>query len=178
MTTYNINTNIQLPNGLESSIDQSDDRSANWEDLASTLQEKAGKRLEDVNLLISRATITIAAIAFLVPCLLEQDLNAFSFTLVAIPIGLSFLCMVVSIFMDTPVPIKSSEAVAMLESEEHCNMSREEFSKWKARSYRDGLYGFNKSYEKRRRWQLVSFVLLGLAILLLFMFKYIIIDLV
>lgn len=178
MITYNININIQPPNDLKGSLDQNDDRSANWEDLASTLQEKAGKRLEDVNLLIYRATITIAAIAFLVPYLLEQDLNTFSFTLVAIPIGLSFFCMVVSIFMNTPVPIKSSEAIAMLESEEYCNMSREEFSKWKARSYRDGLCGFNKSYEKRRGWQLASFALLGLAIMLLFVFKYITISIV
>lgn len=178
MTTHNINTTIQLPNNSRGDLESGDDRSANWEDLANTLQEKANKRLDDVNLLVSRAAITIAAIAFIVPDLLKQDLDAFSFTLVAIPVVLSFICIIISIFTNTPVPIKPDEAVSMLESEDYCNMSRREFSRWKARSYRDGLQGFNKAYEKKRRWQLASFILLGLAILLLLLFRYVTIDII
>lgn len=153
-------------------------RSENWEDLATMLQEKTNKRLDDANLLVSRASLIIAAIVVIVPCILEQELNLFSFIIICTLTALSFICMVISIFISTPVPIKPDEVVSMLESEKYCNMSREDFSNWKARCYRDGLEGFNKAYEVKRRWQLASFVFLGLAILLLFIFKYITIGIV
>ena len=175
MTTHSINASIQ-PSGNSKKGQANDDRAANWEDLANTLQEKTNKRLDDINLIVSRASITIAAIAFLIPCLLEQGLSAFLLVVAAIPIVVSFIYMTVSIFIVTPVPIKPDEAVSMLESEKHRDMSREEFSKWKARSYSVGLQGFNEAYEKKRHYQLISFIALGLAIILLVLFKCITID--
>lgn len=143
----------------------------NWEDLANMIKDKTLKRLDDINTLTSRASVIIAAIAFLLPSILSSNLTSPQLILLAILAIASFVCMAISLFTTLIVPINSNESIEKLEKGDLSNVSREDFSRWKAKSYAAGLNGINQQYEKRRQKQMLSFILLGCTMVLLVLFN-------
>lgn len=150
----------------------------NWMDLASLLQDKTMHRMGDINMLISRAGIIIAGIAVLTDCLLTQNLSTVPFLLVAALILASLILTIASLFIQVEAPINPDDAIRMLGSKEFHNMSRTNFSKWKAESFRKSLKSINAEYDKHRRLQILSFVFFAIAILVLFISKYVNIDII
>lgn len=150
-------------------IDKHEDKK--WEDLAIMIKDKTSKRMDDINLLTSKASVIIAAIAFLLPSILESKLNVAQILILTVFIMISFIFMSSSLFATFKVPIDANKSIKQLDSGDLSNASKEEFDKWKAKSYAEGLQGINTMYEKQRKKQILSFLSLGITIVLLIIFN-------
>ena len=162
----------------EAKDDQSNDtvRAVKWQRLANVLQNKTNSRLSSTEYLIGRASLMIAAVAFLVPAILEQEMHWLFFLLSFVSVVVSLILMAISIFTAPVVPIDPRRMIDDLKDDDRSDnpMSERDFSVWLCRSYRDGLEGYDKDYIKNRNLQKWSIGLLILAISLLFINKGII----
>lgn len=155
--------------------DTNDQRTQNWLDLTSHLQEKVLKRTSEVTFLHTKAGFLIAAAIIELQVLSElpkftNDLMVFGLIIAGV---LAFASLVISIISmnisKSATPLNPDDMILGLT--ERPKMSRSDFANWLAKSYAAANKEFNSTYNRKYIQQIISASLLVASFVIIVILK-------
>lgn len=151
------------------------DRAENWLELARHFQVKVQKRTSEVTFLQTKAGFLIAAgiIAFQVLLGTPDPRNGLEvglFITGAVVIFASLIVSIISMHISKATSALNPDKM-ILDLTERPQMTQEELGKWLAKSYAATNNRFNDEYRKKYNLQIISAILLLVALLVIVVLK-------